>query len=67
MLQAAQLDCLLFDPFSLFETFLSSSEVDVGRCEIFKALMMPVMIVVADEYCDLIFQISGGRSNSPDI
>ena len=35
---------------------LSASGVDVGRCEIFQALMVALMVVVTDERRDLSFQ-----------
>ncbi len=57
MLQAAPLDCLLFDPLPLFQNCLPSSEVNVRWCEISKALMVSAIVIVVDECRDLIFQI----------
>jgi hypothetical protein len=34
LLQAANLDCGSFDPFSFQQDFLGAPEVDVSRCEI---------------------------------
>ena len=50
MLQVAALGFLPFDACPLFQNCLSSSEVDAGWRGISKALMIPMMIVVADEY-----------------
>ncbi len=46
MLQSAFPDCFAFDPFSLQEDGLGSTEVDVGGCEIVQALVVAVVIVV---------------------
>jgi hypothetical protein len=38
---------------------LAAPEVDVGRCEIAEAFVIPAVIVVADEVIDLGFQVAG--------
>ena len=57
MLQAAVPDCLLLDPFSSQEDFLSPSEVDVSRSEIAQTLVVPVVIVMLNEVANLGFQV----------
>ena len=52
MQQAAVLDCLSFDPFSLHEDCLAAPEVDVGRCQVADALVVTKVIVVGDEGFD---------------
>src|SRR3954471_12379601 len=59
MLQAAVGDGLAFDPFAFEEDGLAAPDVDVGRGEIAKALMVAAMIVVLDEGRDLAFEIAG--------
>src|SRR3954454_4234305 len=59
MLQAAIGDGLAFDPFAFEENGLAAPDVDVGRGEIAKALMVAAMIVVLDEGRDLAFEIAG--------
>ena len=52
-------DGLSFDPFSFCEYGLPASEVNIGRRQVFQALMISPMIVVIDERLDLLFQIIG--------
>lgn len=59
MCQAPFLECGSFDPFSLQQDGLAAPEVDVGRCEIAEALVVPVVIIGADELCNLRFKIPG--------
>jgi hypothetical protein len=58
VLQAANLDCGWFDPFSFQQDFLGASEVDVSRCEIAQALVIAPMGVVLDEFVDFGFQVA---------
>ena len=48
MLRASLLDGLSFDPFSLQEDGLAPAELDIGGREIVEALVIAVVIVVAD-------------------
>src|SRR6266508_4588915 len=59
MVQASDLDCLSFDPFSFKQDGLTASEVDVGRGEVGDALVVSQVIVVGDEVADLGFEIAG--------
>src|SRR3954469_7827754 len=59
MLQAAIGDGLAFDPFAFEENGLAAPDVDVGRGEIAKALMVAAMIVVLDEGRDLALEGAG--------
>ncbi len=59
MLQAPMFDCLSFDPFSLQQDCLPTSEVDVGGREIFQALVVSLVIVVRDKGLDPDFEIAG--------
>ena len=59
MLQAPGFECLLFDPFSLFQNGLAAPEVDVGGCDVVQALMVSLVVVVVYEGCDLSFKITG--------
>ncbi len=59
MLQAPVLDCFAFDPFSLQQDGLAPSEVDIGRREVFQALVVSLVIVVADELIDLRVKVAG--------
>ncbi len=56
MLQAASLDCLLFDAFPFFQNGLSSSEVDIRWREIVQALMVALVIIMLDEERDLLYE-----------
>lgn len=51
-------DCLLLDPFSSQEDFLSPSEVDVSRSEIAQALAVPAMIAMLNNVANLGFKVS---------
>src|SRR6201998_2308831 len=59
MLQATVGDCLALDPFAFEEDGVGSSEVDVGRCEIAKALVIAGMVVMSHEGRDLAFESAG--------
>jgi hypothetical protein len=59
VLQATIFDCGSFDPFSLQQDGLTASEVDVGGCEIAKALVISLMVVVLDERIDFDFEVAG--------
>ena len=59
MQQAAVLDCLSFDPFSLQQDGLTASEVNIGGRKIAQALMVAMMIVMIDEAVDAGFEIAG--------
>ncbi len=59
MKQAPCFDGLSFDPLSLFQNGLAASEVDVGRGEVFQALVVAMMVVVIDEGVDLLPEIAG--------
>ncbi len=58
MKQASRFDGLSFDPFSLFQNGLATSEVDVGRREVLQALVITPVIVVIDEGVDLLSEIA---------
>ena len=58
MLQAPGLDDPSFDPFSFHQVGLVASKVDVSRREIVQALMISLMIVIADEGPDLQFEVT---------
>ena len=58
MVQAALFDCFAFDPFSLQQDRFTTTEVDVGRRQIFQAFMVTAMIVVIDEFGDRPFQLT---------
>ena len=57
--QAPIFDCLSFDPFTLFDDGLCTSEVDVGGCDVADALVTTAMIVMLDEGLDLTLEIAG--------
>ncbi len=59
MLQAPMFDCLSFDPFSLQQDCLPTSEVDVGGREVFQAFVVSPVIVMANEGVDLGFEVTG--------
>ena len=54
-MQASRFECLPFDPFSLFQNGLVTSEVDIGWCDVVQALVITLVIVVIDEGFDLGF------------
>ena len=58
MKQAPGFDRLPFDPFWLLQNSLTSSEVDIGRREVFQALVISSVIVVIDESPDGQFKCS---------
>ena len=53
------LDGFTFDPFSLFDDGFCSAGVGVGRCDVFRALVIALVVVMFDERFDLRFQITG--------
>lgn len=57
MLQAAAFDGFAFDPFSLHQDGVATSEVDVGRGQIVDALVITAMIVMLDEGGDLRLEV----------
>ncbi len=57
VMQASVSDCLVFDPFSLFQDGLTTSEVDVGRGEIADAFVITLVIVMIDEGFDFCLQV----------
>jgi hypothetical protein len=59
MLQASICDGSKLNAFAFCEDRLRSAKVDIGRCEVFDALMMAAEIVMFDEGADLLFEISG--------
>ena len=73
MVQAALSDGVAFDPFAFEEDCLAAPEVDVGRGEIFEALVVSAMIVMLHEGRDLRFDFPGepgelcGRTLRHDI
>ncbi len=58
MKQAPRFDCLLFDPFSLSQNGLASSEVDVSGREVLQALVIATVIVMLDEGVNLLREIA---------
>ena len=59
MLQAPVFECFSFDPFPFQQDGLATAEVDIGGREVFQALVVSAMIVMADEGVDLSFEIAG--------
>ena len=59
VLQAPQVDGVLFDPFSLLQDLFAAPKVDVGGCQVLQAFMVSPVIVMADEPADLPLQIAG--------
>ena len=59
MKQASRFDGPSFDPFSLFQDRLTSTEVDIGRGEVLQAFVIAPVIVVLDESIDLLSQVAG--------
>jgi hypothetical protein len=57
VLQSSLSDGLAFDPFSLKQDGLASSEVDVGRCQVLQAFVVAPVIVVIDEAADVRFEV----------
>jgi hypothetical protein len=58
MLQAAVLDGVAFDPFSVQQDGLPPPEVDIGGREVLQALVIAVVVVVFDEPADAGFEIA---------
>ena len=58
VMQASRFDRLPFDPFALFQNGFVATKVDVGRCDVIDALVVPLMIVVVDEGFDLSFEVA---------
>ena len=58
MLQAPLFHGPPFGFLSLEQDGLSASGIDVGRCEVFQALMIALMVVVTDERSDLVFKVT---------
>ena len=58
VLQAPVFDGQPFDPFSFQQDGWAAPEVDVGRREIAEALVVAVVVVVADKGFDLRFKIA---------
>lgn len=56
--QAALLDGLAFDAFSVEQNGVAAAEVDIGRGEVAEALVVALVIVVADECLDLRLEIA---------
>ncbi len=59
MMQAPLLDGFAFDPFSLLDDGFCPAEVGVGRCDVFQALVIALVVVMFDERLDLSLQIAG--------
>ena len=57
-MQAPRFECLLFDPFALFQNGFVPAEVDVGRRDVVEALMEALVIVVIDKGRDLCLEIA---------
>ena len=55
MLQAPMFNGLSFDPFSLFDDGFCAAKVGIGRCDVFQALVIALVVVVFDERFDLRF------------
>ena len=52
------MDGLSFDALSLSEDVVTSAEVDIGRCQVFEALVIALVIIVLDEAPDLHLEIT---------
>ena len=61
MKQAALSKCELFDPFSLLDDGLRSTEVGICGRYVAQALVVALMVVMFDEGLDLRFSRSPGR------
>ena len=53
MLQAALADCVFLDFFPFSQDGFVAAKVDVGRCDVVKALMIALVVVIVDEGPDL--------------
>ena len=49
----------LLSPFSFVQYRLPTPEVNIGRGQVFQALMVSPMIVMIDERLDLLFKVAG--------
>ena len=58
MVQAAVLDCLFLDFSSPFHDRSVTPEVGIGWCDVANALVVAVIIVMIDEFADLVFEIT---------
>ena len=52
------LQCVSLDPFPFQQDGLATTEVDIGRRQVVQALVVTVMVVVADEVADLELQLA---------
>ena len=59
VLQAPMFDGLSFDLGALGEDGGTVSEVDIGRGQVVEALVVPAVIIVADERLDLRLEVAG--------
>ena len=59
MEQAAFLDCLFFDSSSPFDDGCVAPEVGIGGRDVVDALVVAVIVVMIDEFADLVFEITG--------
>ena len=57
-MQAPRFKCLLFDPFPLLQDSFVTLEVYDVRCDVVDALVIALMVVVADKGFDLGFKIA---------
>ncbi len=48
-MQTSRFECLSFYPLALFQNGFVPSEVDVCRCDVVQALVISLMVVVANE------------------
>ena len=53
VLQAPGLQCVSLDPFPFQQDGLATTEVDIGRRQVVQALIVTVIVVMADEVADL--------------
>ena len=61
MLQPAFSDCLFLYLLSHFQDPLASAVIDVGGCQVVKALVVSTVVIVIDKRTDLPFQIAGQK------
>lgn len=47
-MQAPMFDCLLFDPFALFDGGFSSARVSIGGCDVVEALVITLRVVMLE-------------------
>ena len=57
MFQSSLFDGVAFDPFTFHQDGLPAPEVDIGRREVFQALVIALVVVVIDEPADAGFEI----------